>query len=236
MEKDGKILIFVLSFYIPYCNSDIQSGLYIRSMIGLWAFGLCTPPHCIWNETLKIWVKGRLLALIYGVWQKCGINHLEITAILIHPLPFLVAYKQQTNVTTNTRIVFFTVGWKSFAVRISGTHIQDKCWVSSFELLCHTCTAVAFSCCLFVDLSVFSHALVSEPSVAPRSSDLTWPVKNIPLFFYLEKLLGCFCYIFCVIIHWRPISFQQLVESKQKIQPCILQISSSCFYQHSSHQ
>ncbi len=69
-------------------------------------------------------------------------------------------------------------------------------WVSSFVVLSQAFTAADFSCWLFVGLSAFSFVF-SKWNAGRR---LTWSLQNIPLF-YLQKLLGCFCCMFWVIVH-----------------------------------
>ncbi len=101
-------------------------------------------------------------------------------------------------------------------------------WVSSFVMLCQTFTA-ADSSCLFVGLSQFC---LQQMLNRVEIRTLTWPLQNIPLF-YLQKLLGCFCCMFWVIVHLYyevpPNQFCSIWLNLGRGYIPILQNSSGCF-------
>ncbi len=72
----------------------------------------------------------------------------------------------------------------------------------SFMMLCQAFTAADFSCCLFVGLSAFSfvYSKWNACSIGLKSGDWLGHCK-IFHFFNLQKLLGCFCCMFWVIVH-----------------------------------
>ncbi len=74
--------------------------------------------------------------------------------------------------------------------------------VSSIGMLYLAFTAAGFSCCLFVALSAFLVLSSAGEMLLNRVEirRLTWPLRNTPPF-YFQKLLGCFCWMFWLIVH-----------------------------------
>ncbi len=71
-------------------------------------------------------------------------------------------------------------------------------------MLCQAFTAGGISCCLFVALFALVLSSASEMQLnRVEIKRLTWPLLNIPLNinFLLQKLLGCFCCVFWVIVY-----------------------------------
>ncbi len=95
--------------------------------------------------------------------------------------------------------------WESFAGNDcleSGAHEYHQRRVSSSVMLCQDFTAADFSCCLFVGLSAFSFVFRkwNACSIGLKSGDWLGHCRIFP-FFNLQKLLGCFCCMFWVIVH-----------------------------------
>ena len=89
---------------IPFCCTGMQRkqqredgndhrntvrSIYIRTLTQFSQFWLCTQPqwtwNWTWNETIKMWCKCRLLALIWGYLYPNQVNGVRITTHFIIP-------------------------------------------------------------------------------------------------------------------------------------------------------
>lgn len=126
------------------------------------------------------------------------------------PLTFWNMKRKRSNRNQKPHFHSLILGWNplqsitAWSLDRTGDIYITRCCILSLVMCCQGSTATVFSSCLLwpgaLSLQFCLQSQASSIRFRLRSSDLIWPIANIPLFCF-KKVFGCFHFMIRVIVH-----------------------------------